>query len=188
MLSSHIATAPGAVACLDALLYNICDDNEGVLVPGPYWNGFDFGFHVRSKVKPILVDLDDIDTNFTSELIFVLEKALKNATCPVKALVITNPHNPLGICYSKDTLEQLIKFCDSHAIHFISDEVYGLSVFEPKDEPVLQPFVSVLSLDLDSLKVERSRVHMVWGTSKDFGQSGLRMVRPYIPMFKMILN
>ena len=34
---SHIATAPGASSCLDALFYNFCDPGEGILIPGPYW-------------------------------------------------------------------------------------------------------------------------------------------------------
>ena len=36
--SSHLATAPGGMAALDALLYNICDPGDGVLMPGPYWS------------------------------------------------------------------------------------------------------------------------------------------------------
>ncbi|KAJ5427440.1 PLP-dependent transferase [Penicillium cf. griseofulvum] len=35
---AHIATAPGAASCLDALLYTLCDPGDGVLVPGPYWS------------------------------------------------------------------------------------------------------------------------------------------------------
>ena len=36
--TAHIATVPGAATGLDALLYNICDPGDGVLVPGPYWS------------------------------------------------------------------------------------------------------------------------------------------------------
>lgn len=38
VISSHIATAPGGAASLDALLYNICEHGDGVLVPGPFWS------------------------------------------------------------------------------------------------------------------------------------------------------
>jgi aspartate/methionine/tyrosine aminotransferase len=37
---SHLATAPGAMASVDTLLYNICDPGEGILTPGPYWSRF----------------------------------------------------------------------------------------------------------------------------------------------------
>ena len=32
----HIVIAPGAAACLDVLLYNICDAQECVIIPDPY--------------------------------------------------------------------------------------------------------------------------------------------------------
>jgi aspartate/methionine/tyrosine aminotransferase len=38
--TSHLATAPGAASCVDAVLYNICNPGDGVLVPGPYWSKF----------------------------------------------------------------------------------------------------------------------------------------------------
>lgn len=36
----HIVTGLDAKSCLDALLYKICDPEDGVLVPGPYWSEF----------------------------------------------------------------------------------------------------------------------------------------------------
>ena len=38
VLPSHIALAPGAAGCVDAALFNICDDGDGILIPGPYWS------------------------------------------------------------------------------------------------------------------------------------------------------
>lgn len=38
VLPHHIVTTEGASSCLDGLLYNICDDGDSVLVPGPYWS------------------------------------------------------------------------------------------------------------------------------------------------------
>ncbi|KAF2179236.1 PLP-dependent transferase [Zopfia rhizophila CBS 207.26] len=172
---SHLATAPGAMACIDTLLYNICDPGDGVLIPGPYWNGFDFGVRVRSSVTPVLVNLPSFDSNFNDDIIAALEEAYTSATCPIKALMITNPHNPLAVCYPKEILEKCLLFCKKYNIHFISDEVYALSVFENPEMPDPLPFVSVLSLDLEAIGADASRVHMVWSTSKDFGQSGFRM-------------
>lgn len=40
LAQQHIATAPGAAASLDALLYNICEPGDGVLVPSPFWSEF----------------------------------------------------------------------------------------------------------------------------------------------------
>ncbi|KAF2014421.1 PLP-dependent transferase [Aaosphaeria arxii CBS 175.79] len=172
---SHLATAPGAMACVDTLLYNICDPGEGILTPGPYWNGFDFGFRVRSSVTPVLVSLPSFDDNFSDKLIGALEQAYENATIPIKALIITNPHNPLAVCYPKSVLEACLRFCEKHDLHFISDEIYALSIFPNPEITENHQFVSALSINLDSIGVDPSRVHVVWSMSKDFGQSGFRM-------------
>lgn len=34
----HLVTAPGASTCLDALMFNICNPGDAVLIPGPYWS------------------------------------------------------------------------------------------------------------------------------------------------------
>ncbi|OTB04088.1 hypothetical protein M426DRAFT_59221 [Hypoxylon sp. CI-4A] len=175
VLPSHISTAAGASSCIDALLFNICEAGDGILIPSPYWNGFDFGVRVRSTVNPVLVTLPSFSSNFSRELLPALEDAYRTATCPIRALMVTNPHNPLATCYPKDVLEQCLKFCKRHNIHFISDEVYALSTFSSPDLVNAQPFISVLSLNLDAIGADKSRVHMVWSTSKDFGQSGFRM-------------
>jgi len=139
-------------------------------------DGFDFGVRIRSSVNPVLVALPSFGSNFTGDLLPALEDALRSAACPIKALMITNPHNPLGVCYPKETLESCVKFCAEHNLHFISDEVYAMTNFKTTDMGEPSPFVSVLSLDLAQLGANPSRTHMVWSTSKDFGQSGFRMV------------
>lgn len=51
-----------------------------------------------------------------------------------------------------------------------------MSVFSNPKMKNAHPFTSVLSLDLVTIGIDPSRVHMVWSMSKDFGQSGIRMV------------
>ncbi|OQE22438.1 hypothetical protein PENSTE_c010G05181 [Penicillium steckii] len=173
---SHIATAPGAASCLDALLHTICDPGDGVLVPGPYWNGFDFQFRVRASVTPIVVNCPSFDDTFSSKLLPALEDSIANATIPVKALVFTNPHNPLGQCYPRAVLEDCLLFCEQRNLHFISDEVYAMSTIEPNmSSKELSPFVSILSCDPVSVGCSPRRIHAIWSISKDFGSSGIRL-------------
>ncbi|KAL5364141.1 PLP-dependent transferase [Aspergillus floccosus] len=173
--TDQIATAPGAASCLDALLYTICDPGDGVLVPGPYWNGFDFQFRVRASVTPVLVNCPDFKSTLTTELIPALQTAVEQATCPVRALVLTNPHNPFGQCYPREVLEACLKFCEEHKIHYISDEVYALSTIDSADSDDLTPFISALSLDPSAVGCSPGRVHVIWSISKDFGSSGIRL-------------
>lgn len=99
------------------------------------------------------------------------------AACGAKeprAVVLTNPHNPTGRCYTKPALESVAQFCESNGLHLIMDEVYGLSLLQSSSQETR--FISSLSLDLPSLGVNPERVHVLWSTSKDFGSSGFRMV------------
>lgn len=57
----------------------------------------------------------------------------------------------------------------------ISDEIYGLSVFE-SDQAHPKPFVSVLSIDVENeAGCDMRRVLHLYGASKDFGLNGLRI-------------
>lgn len=98
----------------------------------------------------------------------------------IKAVLLCNPHNPLSRCYSKAALLELMEFCQEHGLHLIVDEVYAQTILN--NVPGKAPeFVSALSLTeplmrTGAVKVDPSRVHVVWSASKLFGLSGLRVV------------
>lgn len=67
-----------------------------------------------------------------------------------------------------------MRFCQQNKLHFISDEVYALSVFENPDFPDATPFTSALSIDPTDL-IDPNLVHVTYGLSKDFGAAGLKI-------------
>lgn len=42
-----------------------------------------------------------------------------------RVLILSNPHNPVGVCWSKETLQRLADFCYEHNIIVISDEIHS---------------------------------------------------------------
>lgn len=42
-----------------------------------------------------------------------------------RVLILSNPHNPAGVCWSKETLQSLADFCYEHNIIVISDEIHS---------------------------------------------------------------
>jgi aspartate/methionine/tyrosine aminotransferase len=125
---------------------------------------------------PVPVVTDSLDLTLSLPLIKALKHAFESSPIPIKGILMTNPNNPLGQCYSQFCIEECIKFCQRRNIHYISDEVYALTRIECPELLNPQPFVSALSVDVEKLGCDISRVHTVWSTSKDFGQSGVRMV------------
>ncbi|CAG8976233.1 hypothetical protein HYALB_00011999 [Hymenoscyphus albidus] len=163
----HLATSPGAASCIDTLLYNICDPGDGILVPGPYW--------ITSSVIPVSVVTSDLNSAMSGSLVPALEAAFENSKIPIRGVLISNPQNPLGQCYAVKVIEECIKFCQRKDIHYISDKVHGMTSFSCPDFPEPVPFASALSLDIAGIGCDLSRVHIVWSTSKDLGQSGMRI-------------
>jgi 1-aminocyclopropane-1-carboxylate synthase len=66
----------------------------------------------------------------------------------------------------------ILDFCERHQIHLISDEIYACSVFDSGEDAV--PFTSILSIPVDR-HIDPSRLHVIYGLSKDFGAAGLRI-------------
>jgi aspartate/methionine/tyrosine aminotransferase len=113
-----------------------------------------------------------------SQLLTALDSAVESYHAEngkMRAVVLTNPGNPSGRCYSRESLEVVSQFCQSHDMYLIVDEVYALSQLRPAS-PKEPGFVSALSMDLKSINIEPARLAVVWCTSKDFGSSGVRMV------------
>lgn len=61
-------------------------------------------------------------------------------------------------------------------VYTVVDEIYALSVFKNEDIKEEIPFTSILSIDtLAEAGCDPSRVHMIYGASKDFCSNGFRL-------------
>lgn len=55
----------------------------------------------------------------------------------VRAIVIINPGNPTGNCFTEENLYEIIKLCRDEKLVLMADEVYQNNIFFPE-----RPFVS----------------------------------------------
>jgi len=107
---------------------------------------------------------------------------------PVKALLLTNPSNPLGQSYSLAQLEAAAAWAEEKGIHLICDEIYALSgfgedeVFAAAEESGTDTCASIAPAfcSMATLRARRGlglgdHVHCLWSFSKDFGASGIRV-------------
>lgn len=77
-----------------------------------------------------------------------------------RAVILCNPHNPLGRTYPKETLLAYAKFCEDRDLHLVSDEIYAMSTYEGE-------FTSMLSLGDELGDFDMARLHVVYGMSKE---------------------
>ncbi|KAK5707476.1 hypothetical protein LTR97_000010 [Elasticomyces elasticus] len=182
--AEQFVVASGVSAVVDHVTWCICDEGEGILFPAPLYTGFtnDLPTRSRGKLLPVsfrrddgTLDLDDVfDATANTRC---MERALVQAKqngVKVKAVMITNPHNPLGKCYPPDAIKAIAAFCEKHSLHYLSDEIYANSVFVNDKYPKATTFHSVLSIDLDDV-IRPNLVHVLYGAAKDFCANGLRL-------------
>ncbi len=100
----------------------------------------------------------------------------------VTALLLCNPHNPLGIVFTRDQLVALAEIAQRHDLVIISDEIHCDLVYEPATHT---PIASVSD-------VAAQRTVTVTAATKSFNVAGLRMAfihsasQRYLPQIKAI--
>ncbi|KAG5759279.1 hypothetical protein H9Q72_012592 [Fusarium xylarioides] len=180
----NVLITPGLASAIDALSWAICNEGDAILIPLPLYNRFLVDIANRSNVRVVGVSFSGIEGYSSLEDIFdpnVNKKAINAALnkmqkdgIRVRALLISNPHNPLGRCYPPETLEVFASICDQRDLHFISDEIYAKSTFQNPAMPEAVPFISTMSLDFSGI-IDPKRHHVLYGASKDFCANGLRL-------------
>lgn len=164
--------ANGITSLCELFGYAIGSPGDGILISRPCYQAFPSDFGAKAGIKCVFVPFGDVD-QFSVAAVHNYEEALlaaREAGTNVRALLLCNPHNPLGRCYPFETTKALMQLCKKYFLHLLSDEVYALSVFSSS----LTPFTSVLSLD-SSPYISPDRLHVVYGMSKDFAAGGLRL-------------
>ncbi|XP_015264128.1 PREDICTED: 1-aminocyclopropane-1-carboxylate synthase-like protein 1 [Gekko japonicus] len=169
----HITVMNGCCAVFATLSTVLCDPGDGYLIPAPYYGGINSKTWLYGGMQPVHVPLFSEVTNedgrpfqLTIEKLEIAYKRAMEQGIRVRALILINPHNPLGDIYPAQLLKECLEFAHRYQLHIIMDEIYMLSVYGDTT------FTSILSLD--SLP-DPDRTHFMWGFSKDFGMCGVRV-------------
>ncbi len=132
---------------------------DEVLIPDPV----DFLLHhtvQRARAVPVRVRVGPFTT--AEEFIAGLEAALNART---RMLWLCNPHNPLGVVYSREWLQKVAEWAITRGLRIVSDEIWSDIVYTP------QRHVALASL---SPEIARNTV-TVYGFSKNFALAGMRV-------------
>lgn len=175
-LTTHqILATNGATALLDTLFFNLADAPAAVLAPTPTYGLFAHDTTTRNGLHLAAVPCDDLPkARFRQHMrpgrgqpvlldrLDAAAAAQRALGRPVAAVLLANPDNPLGRCYSAGMLRWVARWCRRERAHLVVDEVYALSGGGD--------FASALSLDVGAEM--QQNVHVLWGMSKVSSESG----------------
>lgn len=152
ILSEEVIATNSAAKAIDDVYSFLLKEGDDILIADPV----DFLLAECARRKNIGIkryqqrssgiDLAELDTLLTSK---------------TKALIICNPHNPLGYVLSKKQLETLSNWANEKGLVIISDEVWSDIVHTEES--------------FTSIRAVNSNTWIVYGLSKGFGLAGLRI-------------
>jgi len=178
--ANELVCGAGVSAVVSNLFYCLCEEGDLVLMPAPYYSAFDSDLRAFCNLRRVLVPLDPEEGYRLSvdALEHAYRQAQKTTGQDPKVLLLTNPHNPLGRIAPRDELEAVLEWCVRKGLHLVSDEIYALSCFDEhlsgsgRTAVGASSFVSIAEICNGVLS---DHVHVIWGVSKDFGMSGVRV-------------
>lgn len=167
----RIVLTAGATAANELLTFVLANPGDALLIPTPYYPGFDRDLRWRTGVNIVPVHCDSANGfQVTAAALQAAYEEAEAAGTRVRAVLLTNPSNPLGTTVTWSALEDVLDFVARNNIHLISDEIYSGSVFAAPD------LVSVAELvESRGDPGVAERVHIVYSLSKDLGLPGFRV-------------
>lgn len=149
---------PGIVKGIGMAINVFVKPDEKVIIQPPVYHPFRLTPQGNGR-KVVYNPLKEV--NGTYEMDFAQLAEIADDKC--RLLILSNPHNPAGICWSRETLQHLAHFCHERHIIVISDEIHAdMALFGHRHTP----FASVSD--------EAAQVSITFGApSKTFNIAGI---------------
>lgn len=123
---------PGIVKGIGFVINVFVKPDEKVIIQSPVYHPFRLT-PIGNKREVVFNPLhENADGTYSMDF----ENLAKVADDKCRLLILSNPHNPAGITWDKDTLTRLADFCYDHHILVISDEIHcDMALWENKHIP-----------------------------------------------------
>ena len=155
----QIVVSTGAKQCLANTFLAILNKGDEVILQNPCWVSYTELIKLADGV-PVIVNCDENDGYKLSAK--NIEKAVTSKT---KAILLNSPHNPTGIVYNKNELEEIAQIAKKYNLIIISDEIYEKLIYDGEEH------VSIASLSEDAYE----RTIVINGLSKTYAMTGWRV-------------
>ena len=120
---SEVTIVSGATEALFAAFTAVVRPGDEVIVLEPAYDSYVPAIHLNGGI-PIFVALNLVDFSVDWELV------ASKVTSKTRAIVVNSPHNPSGLVWSREDVEQLASLVSKTGIYVISDEVYEHILFD----------------------------------------------------------
>ncbi len=155
----NIVVSNGAKHSLNNALGAVLNPGDEVIIPAPCWVSYPEMVRLADGV-PVIVNSTEEESFLPS-----FEKIEAAVTDKTRAIIINNPSNPTGMCFSEEFLRTIADMCVKKGIYIIADEIYESLVYDGKKN------FSIASIS-DEVK---DITIVVNGVSKTYAMTGWRI-------------
>ena len=131
-----ITYIPGIVKGIGMVVNVFVKDDEKVIIQPPVYHPFRLTpeGNQREVVYNPLIEVKNGEQSTYRMDFGQLETIAKDPKC--RLLILSNPHNPAGVVWDRQTLERLAEICYDNGVLVISDEIHcDMAIFGNKHIP-----------------------------------------------------
>ncbi|WP_452218666.1 MalY/PatB family protein [Lacinutrix undariae] len=156
----------GVLTGIGILIRELTEKGDGILVQTPVYHQF-FKVIESAERKVIHNKLKVIGGQYQMDF-EDMERKLK--TLNIKAILLCNPHNPVGRVWTKEELQKLVDLANQYNVTIISDEIHSDIVYSKAQ------FNSIASLTNSA-----NHIAVLGSPAKTFGMQSISNGYLYIP-------
>ena len=116
-----IIFTPGVIPGFNVTYQNFTQPGDGIIVQTPIYYPFMDGIRNNGR-KMVTNQLIETDRYYTMDFEQLEQQAKDPAN---KILIMANPHNPTGRCWTREELERLGNLCADNDVLLICDEIHA---------------------------------------------------------------
>ncbi|MFT8539580.1 MAG: pyridoxal phosphate-dependent aminotransferase [Leuconostoc mesenteroides] len=155
--TQNVSVTTGAKLSLYVLMQVLLNPGDTVVTAAPEWVSY------VEQIKLAGGELIEVHSESSSMKLTVSD--LDKIKETVKLVIVNSPTNPTGQVYSKQEIQDILDWSNTHGVYVILDEIYGQLVYNGAE------FTSGLQLQ----HLENSAMIIVDGVSKAYSMTGWRI-------------
>ncbi|SNZ00148.1 MalY/PatB family protein [Flagellimonas pacifica] len=156
----------GVLTGIGVLIRELSDESEGILVQTPVYHQF-FKVIESAGRKVVSNKLKVVDGQYQMDFEDIEHKLKK---LNIKAILLCNPHNPIGRVWTKEELQKLVHLANEYDVTIISDEIHSDIVYSGSR------FNSIASLENN-----QNHIAVLGSPAKTFGMQSISNGYLYVP-------
>lgn len=157
----NIIVTHGATEAMMAIFMSLFNPTDEILIITPaYATHLTQARMTRNAGRPIMVPLAETENGWELDIARI-EASITNNT---KAILFSNPTNPIGKVYSEEELRQIASIAKRYNLFILTDEMYEYFVFDDKKHISIGSFPEVAD-----------RTISIFGLSKTYAMTGWRI-------------